>query len=248
MSAELDAWLAEQKDPGLAARKALYEEGKATRVVTGSTVVKIGPDGGKTVPTYDYIVKEPVAQAQSQPQQSAPVPDQRSTGEYNDVMNSLQIDQQAAVARAEELKAQQAQEYQASFDELTTGFNQQIDQLNAANAEQINQLNAANAANVASLNQRYEQQAAQFNRFQDLAADQLATAQANYRDQRKMTENLRSAFVPEPNPSALTASIGDQRTDSTRKTRDNRLSDLSSLSIVSGLGTASNPLSGLQLA
>lgn len=235
MSRELEAWVAEQKDPGLADRKALYEEGKATRVVTGSTVRNVGPDGGRTVPTYDYIAKEPAASTQTG--QSALKPDQRSTGEYDDIINSLQIDQQAANARAEELKAREAERYQANFDNLTRGFNEQIDLLNAANA-----------ANLESLNGRYEQQAAEFSQFQDLAAGQLATAQANYQDQLRRTENLQSAFVPEPSPSAFTASVGDQRTDSNRKTRDNRLSDLSSLSIVSGLGTASNPLSGLQLA
>ena len=234
MSRELDAWLAQQRDPGLADRQALYEEGKATRVITGYKTVRIGPSGGKRVPIYDYVPKEAAA---PQPQQSAPKPAQRSTGEYNDIINSLKVDQEAALAQAARLRAQEAQRFQTNFDQLTTGFNQQIENLNTANA-----------ANIAGLNQQYDQQAAEFSQFQELAAGQLATAEANYQDQRRMTENLQSAFVPEPNPSAFTASIGDQRSDSARKTRDNRLSDLSSLSIVSGLGTASNPLSGLQLA
>ena len=206
-----------------------------TRVITGYTTRKVGPDGSTKVPTYSYIPNQPAAATSSNSQGTRP--DNRSTGEYEDIINSLRIDQQAALDQAAKLRAQEAERFQTNFDELTKSFNTQIEDLNAANA-----------ANVAGLNQRYDEQAAEFSQFQELAAGQLATAEANYQDQRRMTENLQSAFVPEPNPSAFTASIGDQRSDNARKTRDNRLSDLSSLSIVSGLGTASNPLSGLQLA
>ncbi len=164
-------------------------------------------------------------------------PDNRSTGEYEDIINSLQIDQQAALDQAAALRAQEAQRFQTNFDELTAGFNQQIENLNTANA-----------ANIAGLNQRYDEQATAFSEFQTLASDQLATAEANYQDQLRMTQNLQTAFVPTPNASAAAAAIGDQRPETTRRARDNRLSGLSSLSIVSGLGTASNPLSGLQLA
>lgn len=227
-------WLA-LMNPEAQKNKELYEQGKATRVITGYTKRKVGPDGSKKVPNYAYIPNEPAAATSSNSQGTRP--DNRSTGEYNDIINSLRIEQEAANKRAKELEQQQAAKYQKDFSNLSAQYNSQIEQLNAANA-----------ANIEGLNQRYDAQAAEFSQFQELAAGQLATAEANYQDQRRMTENLQSAFVPEPNPSAFTASIGDQRSDNTRKTRDNRLSDLSSLSIVSGLGTASNPLSGLQLA
>ncbi len=214
--------------------KALYEQGEATRVITGYTTREVGPDGSTKVPTYAYIPNEPVAPTTTT---TAPTPDQRSTGEYDDIINSLQIEQQAAKAQAEQLSQQQAAQYQADFSAMSATYQQQIDQLNAANA-----------ANIESLNRQYDQQTQAFNAFQDLAASQLATANANYQNQLRMTENLYTAFVPEPNPSAFTASIGDQRTETSRKTQNNKLSDLSSLSIISGLGTASNPLSGLQLA
>ena len=217
------------------ANKQLYEEGKATRVITGYTTRKVGPDGSTKVPTYAYIPNEPVAPASTA--SSTTTPDQRSTGEYDDIINSLQIEQDAANARAEQLSQQQASQYQADFSAMSATYQQQIDQLNAANS-----------ANIASLNRQYDQQTQAFNEFQELAASQLATAEANYQNQLRMTENLYTAFVPEPNPSAFTASVGDQRTETSRKTQNNKLSDLSSLSIISGLGTASNPLSGLQLA
>ena len=214
--------------------KKLYEQGEATRVITGYTTREVGPDGSTKVPTYAYIPNQPVASSTTG---STTRPDQRSTGEYDDIINSLRIDQNAATARSEQLRQQQADQYQADFSAMSTTFQQQIDQLNSANA-----------ANLQSLNRQYDQQTQAFNAFQDLAASQLATAEANYQNQLRMTENLYTAFVPEPNPSAFTASVGDQRTETSRKTQNNKLSDLSSLSIISGLGTASNPLSGLQLA
>lgn len=161
----------------------------------------------------------------------------RSTGEYDDIISSLQIDQAAAIAQANQYASQQAQQYQTQTAALTQSFE-----------NQISNLNSANAANIAGLNAQYDQQATQFSEFQTLAASQLATAEANYQEQQRMVGNLQSAFVPNANPSAFNTSVGDQRADDSRPKRSNKLSDLSSLSIVSGLGTASNPLSGLQLA
>ena len=47
----------------------LYEEGKATRVITGYRTVKVGPDGGARRPIYDYIPKQQAAPA---PKPAAP--------------------------------------------------------------------------------------------------------------------------------------------------------------------------------
>ena len=56
---------------------------------------------------------------------------------------------------------------------------------------------------------------------------------------------MLNAFVPQANPTTETVAYGDERTDTTRKRRNNQLSDLS---ILSGLGPTANPLAGLQLA
>lgn len=182
--------------------------------------------------------RDQAAEAAAQPQQAAaPAPPVRSTGEYDNIISSLKVDQAAAVSQANQYAAQQAQQYKTQTAALTQSFQ-----------NQISNLNSANAANVASLNAQYDQQAAQFADFQALSADQLATAQANYEQQAQMVKNMETAYVPEANPNAVAAAIGDQRVDNNRPLKNNRLSDLSSLSIVSGLGTASNPLSGLQLA
>ena len=74
--------------------------------------------------------------------------------------------------------------------------------------------------------------------------DQLKSANAARSAAEKRASNLRNAFVPTANPNALSVLYGDNRRASRRR-EDNQLSDLS---ILSGLGTTSNPLAGLQLA
>lgn len=164
-------------------------------------------------------------------------PSKRSTGGYDDIIGGLKVDQASGLAQADQLKAQQAQAMQSQTAALTASFD-----------KQIADINAANAANMNALTSKYDQQASQFADYQTLMSSQLATAEANYQQQAQMVKNMESAYVPEANPNAFAAAIGDQRVDDNRPRKSNRLSDLSSLSIVSGLGTASNPLSGLQLA
>ena len=74
--------------------------------------------------------------------------------------------------------------------------------------------------------------------------DQLKSANAARSAAEKRASNLRNAFVPTANPNALSVLYGDNRR-ADRRREDNQLSDLS---ILSGLGTTSNPLAGLQLA
>jgi len=79
------------------------------------------------------------------------------------------------------------------------------------------------------------------------AQQQAQTAEAARVLAETRADNMRSAFVPQANPTATSATYGDQReaVTTTRRAKDNRLSDLT---ILSGLGTESNPLAGLQLA
>jgi hypothetical protein len=74
--------------------------------------------------------------------------------------------------------------------------------------------------------------------------DQMLSANAARDLAEKRASNLRNAFVPNANPTALSVLYGDNRKGG-RRQQDNQLSDLS---ILSGLGTNSNPLAGLQLA
>ena len=113
-------------------------------------------------------------------------------------------------------------------------------------------LEMANGAAInnpgANLDKILAQQQAQFQQSQALMQQQLQMAQAQYEEQLRISKNMANAYVPPAEQSAATATMGDQRAESSDRRNTNQLSELSSLSIVSGLGTQSNPLSGLALA
>lgn len=100
------------------------------------------------------------------------------------------------------------------------------------------------ADQMAELQAAYNNQLAQLQSQQSFFNQQLQTANAARVEAENRANNMRNAFVPQANPTALSAAYGDQRTSSRQRT-NNQLSDLS---ILSGLGTTSNPLAGLQLA
>ena len=104
---------------------------------------------------------------------------------------------------------------QAGFDAQIAGLEGQLGQANSAYAAAQQQMQA-----------------------------QLQAATAATFAAEKRAANMRNAFVPQANPSAMTVAYGDQRINN----RDRANNQLSDLTIMSGLGTASNPLAGLQLA
>lgn len=142
------------------------------------------------------------------------------------ILESLTLDFENRYSGLEDLLVQQQTSFQSSFDAMAQ------------------QKQDAQSAFQASLNamaqQRQDSQAAL-----DAMAQQSQAAQAAYQQQLLLAQNAARAYVPQAERSAATAQIGDQRETSSRKAVNN---NLSSLTILSGLGTASNPLSGLQLA
>ena len=120
------------------------------------------------------------------------------------------------------------QEYQSNLGSLTKQYDKQVGSLEAQLGKygiQITDLQGA----LSNSQQQYQ------------------TAEAARLLAENRADNLRNAFVPEANPTATGVSYGDDRQTATaaRRPKDNRLSDLA---ILSGLGTESNPLAGLQLA
>ena len=115
--------------------------------------------------------------------------------------------------------------YQTRLDEIESGYRSAISELEL----QVETLGNTND-NWAAANQFMQDQMLAANAARDLAEQRAS--------------NLRNAFVPNANPTALSVLYGDNRRGG-RKQEDNQLSDLS---ILSGLGTKSNPLAGLQLA
>jgi predicted flap endonuclease-1-like 5' DNA nuclease len=76
--------------------------------------------------------------------------------------------------------------------------------------------------------------------------NQLTAANAALAAASKKQNQMAKAFVPQANPNALvSAGTTNSANSSARPAQSNQLSDLT---ILSGLGTTSNPLAGLQLA
>lgn len=125
----------------------------------------------------------------------------------------------------------------------TSDFSSQISDLQSGFAEQIAGVNAANDAALGALQGQIEQQSAAFAAAQKQFGSALAAQQAQFQEQSNQFANFQNARVPAAEKSAAAElnSFGEDRSR-TKK------SPLSSLAIVSGLGTQANPLSGLQLA
>ena len=124
-----------------------------------------------------------------------------------------------------DLAAQQGLSYSPNTQnqitqDVTSGYNQQI----------------------GNLGQRLDQQARSFASSQDQFRSQMAEQQAMFQKQQAEFSNLSRADVTNAEKSAA----AEQRRELGQQTR--KTSGLSSLAIVSGLGTQANPLSGLQLA
>ena len=125
--------------------------------------------------------------------------------------------------------------------DVNAGFNSQITDLNAGFNSQITDLNNSFNAQIDGLNTQLTQQGNQFATAQSQFNSQMNAQQARYQEQANQFANLQSAQVPEAERTAV-------EQPSTAAKEYKRASPLSSLAIVSGLGTQANPLSGLQLA
>ena len=129
------------------------------------------------------------------------------------------------------------------------GWPSELDDLLAQQQEQYEQqiadMNEANANTIAGLQDNLNTAQNNFSAANSFMEQQLAAANAAALAAQQRAENMRNAFVPQANPTALSVAYGDQRQNTTRKPVNNQLSDLA---ILSGVGTTTNPLAGLQLA
>ena len=161
-------------------------------------------------------------------------PSPRNTGEFEDIIGSLQDDIAAANQRAQDFANQQAQGIADNTAMLTAQFDERLAKLTAGFTDRYGQLETM-----------FEKQNSQMQQFQQMMQGQMQAAQQSYNEQVRMMQNVQNARIPGAENNAATAQIGDQREDQSRDKENNRLSDLS---ILSGLGTNSNPTSGLSLA
>ena len=171
----------------------------------------------------------------------------RNTGEYDDILSSMQDDIQAGKDAAADLAARQVEmgNYEARFGQLESLMNQS---LTTGLEDMLMAQGAGYEEQIAQQNEMYNQQIqgmeSQFAMANSFMNQQLQSANAALGAAERRATNMATAFVPQANPTALSVQYGDARS-STRKKENNQLSDLT---ILSGLGSTSNPLAGLQLA
>ena len=179
----------------------------------------------------------------------------RDTGKFVDIRNALREDSSAgrdAASGLDNRAVEQSNNYQSIIDDLRA----QTEASEAAYQQQLTQQAEASAASLASLNDlfvgsigevesRMAQQQEDFNSAQAYANEQLNAANNAFLAEQKRSANMANAYVPQANPTASSIGYGDGRRVSRRKRQDNQLSDLT---LLSGLGTITSPLAGLQLA
>ena len=181
-------------------------------------------------------------------------PADRTSGDFGDIQAALGEDQQAGLDAAAGLDSQavtQANQYEAIIDQLMASQSSQQANFDSAlalqsqqSAAQLNQLNGMFNAQYAGLQQQMQSQQQDFQNAQSFTQQQLSAANAAFLAEQQRSANLSNAYVPQANPTAQSVAYADGRT-TPRKQTNNQLSDLT---LMSGLGTQSNPLAGLQLA
>ena len=124
--------------------------------------------------------------------------------------------------------------YSALSADVNAGFNSQLN-------SQIEQLSSGFDDKIDGLNSQLSAQNASYASAQQQFNSQISAQQSQFQEQSNKFANLQSAQVPTAEKVA-----GEQPSDAAKQKQ--RASPLSSLAIVSGLGTQANPLSGLQLA
>ena len=156
-------------------------------------------------------------------------------------------------------------------NEQTDALRNQIGQIQTDNQAKLDQIARDNAATIESIlvqnrtdmdnlttsltdsfNTTLNQQNnAWESRYGDLMGNyntiqgELNTISQAYDAQTRMMGNLSRAATPSANASAEVPTLGDNRNNPARRAENN---NLSSLAILTGLGSAGNPMSGLQLA
>jgi len=176
----------------------------------------------------------------------------RDSGKYDDIIDSLGAEVAAANARAKEYQDKAAQDISvlnANVATLDTNYANTLADLTLGFNNQIGRMNADFNSRYSGLQDLMVQQGIAHQEAQNLMRRQVETAENAYNEQVRIGDNIARSYVPTGEASAASAAMGDERQSNQqqtqRRTQDNTLS---SLSILSGLGTNANPLAGMQLA
>ena len=130
---------------------------------------------------------------------------------------------------------------------LTQSFESRIAQMNKTFDTRYANLQDSANTRYNNLNSILLSRTKDFN--SQLAASQLALSESQdlYAEQQRLAANQANAFVPDANPSAQTATAGDDRLNLFNNVKPKK-QQLNELSLLSGVGPQGNPLAGLQIA
>lgn len=169
-------------------------------------------------------------------------------GGYDNIITNVKHQGAAGSAEASYWKKKQADDsaaYAKQLEAMKLGSTQQA----AAFAKQLESVRLRADQNAASLRAMMLQQQQGYDRQIGLQQQQLAASQAAYQEQVRQVGALSRAFIPTPQPTAAAPVSGDSRTaSSSTASSGTNSSTLSSLSILSDLGSISPSLVGLQIA
>lgn len=133
---------------------------------------------------------------------------------------------------------------------LTQTFESRIADMNAGFDRRYTNLQQSATARYNKLNDVLISQQQDFATQRTALQGQLQAAQDINAEQTRIAAAQANAYVPDANPSAMSAAAGDDRQDMNNSAQKRRAEDntLSNLAVLTGLGTQANPLSGLQIA
>ena len=154
--------------------------------------------------------------------------------------------------------------FENTIKNMNTDFADQYGSLATANQNTINKLNNTLINNqnnyqdslrgqeqrytdlMISQQDNFNSQMGELQGYLDRAIAEQQRIQGLYDEQVRIAKNQANAFVPSANPSATNVVAGDDREELAVTTKKRKPE--SDLTLLSGVGTQSNPLAGLQIA
>ena len=154
--------------------------------------------------------------------------------------------------------------FENTIKSMNTDFADQYGSLATANQNTINKLNNTLINNqnnyqdslrgqeqrytdlMISQQDNFNSQMGELQGYLDRAIAEQQRIQGLYDEQVRIAKNQANAFVPSANPSATNVVAGDDREELAVTTKKRKPE--SDLTLLSGVGTQSNPLAGLQIA
>ena len=140
-------------------------------------------------------------------------------------------------------------DFSERYEQQQADFNQLFDQQAADSQRQFESYAKSAEARYNDLNDVLLTRTNDFNASMERAEARYSELQGTYEETQRLARNQANAFVPDANPGAQTALAGDDRVRFQQsQAKKAKQQELSSLSVLTGIGQQANPLAGLQIA